>query len=152
LDGTGDALSATLLGTSQTWNGANFSIAPAGASNVIAAAGQTVALPSGSYSHVELLATAVNGNQTNQTFTVHYTDGTSTTFTQSLSDWSAPQNYAGEAIAVSNSYRNTTSGSQANQTVDVYGYSLPVDNTKTISGITLPNNRNVAVLAISLVA
>ena len=41
-------------------------------------------------------ATGVNGNQANQTFTVNYSDGTSTSFTQSLSDWFTPQNYAGE--------------------------------------------------------
>ena len=87
LDGQGNALPAAVLGTPQTWNGATFNIAPAGSDNVVRASGQTIALPSGSYSQVELLATGVNGNQPSQTFTVNYTDGTSQTFTQSISDW-----------------------------------------------------------------
>ena len=36
---------------------------------------------------MNLLATAVNGNQANQTFIVTYTDGTTSSFTQSVSDW-----------------------------------------------------------------
>jgi hypothetical protein len=152
LDGDGNDLSAAALGTSQTWNGTTFAIAPAGANNVIQTSGQRLGLPEGSYSQVELLATGVNGNQTNQTFTVNYTDGTSTTFTQSISDWHMPQGYAGEAVAVSTPSRNTSVGVADNRgPFDVYGYSIPVDNTKTIASITLPNDKNVAVLAITAV-
>jgi hypothetical protein len=117
---------------------------------VIEGFGQTIGVPNGSYSQVELLATGVNGNQPNQTFTVHYTDGTSTTFNQSISDWHMPQGYAGESIAVSTSYRNTsTGGADHNGPFNVYGYSIPVDSSKTVSSITLPNNKNVQVLAIT---
>ena len=101
LDGHGNALSETEVGTSLTWGNVNFNIAPAGSSNVIQAAGQTIGLPNGSYSQVELLATAVNGSQASQKFTVNYTDGTSTTVTQSISDWAAPQGFAGESDALS---------------------------------------------------
>ncbi|HEX4145357.1 MAG TPA: choice-of-anchor Q domain-containing protein [Pirellulales bacterium] len=153
LDGQGNALSASALGSTLTWNGTTFNLAPAGADDVVQAVGQTINVPSGSYSQVELLATGVNGNQANQTFTVHYTDGTSKTITQSISDWHMPQGYAGESIAASTSYRNTSSGGTDSQgPFNVYAYSIPVDNSKTVSSITLPNNKNVAVLSISAVA
>ncbi len=152
IDGQGNALSETLIGTSQSWNGINFSIAPTGASNVIQATGQSIALPHGTYSTIELLATGVNGNQANQTFTVNYTDGTTQTITQSLSDWHTPQNYAGESVAVSSGYRNTSSGGTNNGTFDVYGYSFTVNSAKTIASITLPNNKNVDVLSIQVVS
>jgi hypothetical protein len=152
LDGHGNALSATEVGTGATWNGINFAIASSAAKNVIQATGQSVTLPAGSYSTVDLLATAVNGNQANQTFTVKYTDGTSTTIVQSLSDWASPQSYAGESVVVSSAYRNTANGGRANGTFDVYGYSLPVSSTKTVASITLPNDTNIDVLAISVVA
>ena len=42
-----------------------------------------------------MLATGVHGNQANQTFVVTYTDGTTSSITQSLSDWFTPQNYRG---------------------------------------------------------
>jgi hypothetical protein len=149
LDGKGNALSATLLGTSQTWNGAAFNIAPAGSSNVIQAAGQTIGLPNKSFSQVELLATGVNGNQPPQTFTVNYTDGTSTAFARGISDWATPQSNSGESVAVSMAYRNTSSGGKDNSTFNVYGYTLAVDNTKTIASITLPDDKNVEIVAIT---
>ena len=152
LDGQGNALSGYELGPSQTWNGVQFNFGSAGSNNVIQASGQTVALPQGSYSQVEMLATAVNGSQANQTFTIHYTDGTSTTFTQGISDWHASQHYAGESVALSTPYRNTSSGGKDTAgPFDVYGYAFAVNPAKTVLSITLPNDHDVAVLAITLV-
>ena len=140
-----------MVGTSQTWNGLTFSLGVPGVNDVAQATGQTIALPSGSYSKVEFLATAVNGNQINQTFTVHYTDGTSTTFTQNISDWATPQGFTGESTVVAGTYRNTAAGGSSSGTFDVYGYSLAVDGSKTIASITLPNDKNVEVLSMSMV-
>src|SRR5208337_1842197 len=61
LDGGSFALSSNLLGSGTTWNGASFTFGPAGANDVVSAAGQSIALPAGSYSSLQLLATAVNG-------------------------------------------------------------------------------------------
>ncbi len=85
LDGIGSAYSGTLLGTSATWSGITFTLAGAGALDAVS--NTTLALPAGNYSTLYMLATGVNGNQTNQTFVVTYTDGTTSTVTQSLSDW-----------------------------------------------------------------
>jgi fibronectin type 3 domain-containing protein len=150
IDGTGDALSATQLGTSQTVAGTPFTIAAAGANNVVVATGQTVGLPNGNFSQIELLAVGVNGNQPSQTFVVHYTDGTSVQLSLSLSDWGAPQSYSNQTIAVSG-YRNTASGGRDNRSFDVYAYTLNIDNTKTVASITLPTNYNVKVLAMTTV-
>ena len=152
LDTLGNTLSANLLGTSQTWNGVSFAIGAAGSNNVVQASGQTTALPQGQYAQLDLLATAVNGSQLSQKFIVNYTDGTSTTVTQSISDWHAPQSYAGESVAVTSTYRNTASGGRDSRTFDVYGYTLPLDSSKTVSSITLPNDKHIEVLAISAVS
>ena len=96
LDGNGSAYSADVLGTSLSAGGTIFNIGPAGSDDVVSADGQTIALPAGNDSVLQLVATAVNGAQPNQTFTVTYSDGTTQTFTQSISDWSDPQNYPGE--------------------------------------------------------
>ena len=154
LDGAGNAYSANVLGTSQSWNGASFNIAPGGTSNVIQAAGQTIGLPlSSSYTNVELLATAVNGNQANQVFVVNYTNGDSQTFSQSISDWHTPQGYTGESVAVSASYRDTPNGGKDNKgPFDVYGYSftLTIPAGFDIKSITLPTNQHVDVFAITV--
>ena len=112
LDGDGYALSSSLVGTSLTAGGATFDLGPAGANDVVSAAGQVIALPSGNDSSLKLLATGVNGSQANQTFTVTYTDGTTATFIQSISDWAIPQGYAGESTALTTGYRDTSAGTE----------------------------------------
>ena len=64
-----------------------FAFGPVNATNVISAANQTISLPAGNYSLLRVLATGIQGNQVSQSFTVTYTDSTTTTFVQSLSDW-----------------------------------------------------------------
>ncbi|PYX91112.1 MAG: hypothetical protein DMG67_11130 [Acidobacteria bacterium] len=151
LDGGGSAYSANLLGSSVTFNGATFTLGAANSSNDVSTAGQTITLPSGQFSSLRMLATGVNGNQASQTFVVHFSDGTSSTFTQSISDWFTPQSFAGESTAVSMPHRDNSDGTTDNRTFLLYGYSFALNNAKTVSSITLPNNANVEVLAITLV-
>jgi hypothetical protein len=150
LDGTGHAYSATLLGTSVTWAGSTFMLGGAGVADAVSS--MTIALPPGNDSAVNLLATGAHGNQPNQIFVVTYTDGTTTRFTQSLSDWHTPQRYPGESQAVIMPYRIMPSGATDNRTFYLYGYSFAVNSAKTVKSITLPNNPNVVVLAIDVSA
>ena len=149
LDDDGYAYSATLLGTSLSWSGSTFTLGSAGTSDAVS--NTTIALPAGNDSTVTLLATAVNGPQVNQTFIVTYTDGTTTSFTQSLSDWySGPQKYAGESVASTMADRISPSGAPSYSTIYLYGYSFAINSAKTVQSITLPHNRNVVVLAVDL--
>jgi hypothetical protein len=67
-----------------------------------------------------------------------------------MSDWFTPQNYSDEADAVDMAYRDTSSGGRDSRTFHVYGYSLSLPPGKTVRSITLPNNGNVKILALSL--
>ncbi|HXM61875.1 MAG TPA: hypothetical protein VN950_13545, partial [Terriglobales bacterium] len=107
-------------------------------------------LPSGEFSGLELLATAINGNQAAQTFTVTYTDGTTSKFTQSLSDWFTPQKYPHESEGVIMAYRNSANGTKDNRTFNLYEYRFVLNKAKTVETITLPNNADVVVLAATL--
>lgn len=148
LDGNGYAYSANLLGTSQSWNGNTFTI---GAANTVNAwSSGTINLTQGQYSELSVLATGINGGQAAQTFQVNYTDGTSTVINQSLSDWYTPSNYPGESEAITMAYRDTSSGTKDNRTFYLYGYSFPINSTKTVENVTLPNNRNVVVVSYAL--
>lgn len=148
LDGNGYAYSANLLGTSQTWNGNTFTI---GAANTVnAESGGTITLTQGQYSELSVLATGINGGQTAQTFQVNYTDGTSTVINQSISDWFTSSNYPDESKAVTMAYRNTSTGTKDNRTFYLYGYAFPIDSTKTVKSVVLPNNRNVVVVSYAL--
>jgi hypothetical protein len=148
LDGGGAAYSANHLGTSITVGGVPFTLGAAGGNNAVAST--TVALPAGSFTRLDVLAAAVNGNQPSRAFVVIYTDGTSTTFTQSVSDWFTPQGYTGEVLARATSHRNRSDGSAENGTFDLYAYTFPLASGKTAKSLTLPASRNVVVLAATL--
>ena len=150
LDGGGRAYSANLLGTVKTAGGISYNFGPANAPGAVSSA--TIALPAGQFGTLTLLATGVNGNQVSQKFTVTYTDGTTASFTQSLSDWCTPQNYPGESQAVPMTYRDNSNGTRDTRTVMLYGYTFNLTSGKTVKSITLPSNRNVVVLAIALSA
>jgi hypothetical protein len=148
IDGNGDAYSSQALGSPITWGGSTFQLGRVSAND--AASATTIALPAGSYRSLQLLATGVNGNQPDQTFVVTYVDGSSTTITQSLSDWFTPQSYPGEAVAVATAYRLNRSGIPESGPFNVYGYTFALDPTKTVQSLTLPANPNVVVLALDL--
>ena len=149
-DGGGAAYSASVLGSSFYWNGTQLNFGPANVTNVISTAGQTVTLPPGNYWSIEMIASGVQGNQTSQSFLVTYTDNSTATFIQSLSDWFTPQHYAGETNAIVG-YRNSSDGTKDNRSFYVYGYSFKLNSSKVVQSIRLPSNANVLVLSMSLV-
>jgi hypothetical protein len=81
---------------------------------------------------------------------VSYSDGTTSTFTQSLSDWFTPQNYAGETAVLQMPYRIYSNGTVDNEPFYLYGYSFALNSAKTVQSLTLPNNRDVVALAVDL--
>jgi alpha-mannosidase len=149
LDGGGFALPERTLGRSQEWEGVLFRLGPANAPDVVT--GKTVVLPTGKFAALKMLATGVEGSQKSQTFTVVYADGTASTFTQSLSDWYSPGGFSGESAAVSVPYRLSGDGETDDGMFHIFGYSFDLDGSKTVQSISLPNNRNVVVLAMTLI-
>ena len=161
LDGSGGGshtFSGTLLGSWQMWTNTIFDFGTLNATNAIFSSNQVVSLPAGNYSRLRMLAAGVNGNRTAQTLIVTYTDASTTTFTQSVSDWTTPQHYPGESIVVYMSHRDDNDGSTDLQTTYLYGYDFALNNAKTVQSIQLPsssggvaNNSSVVAAAISLV-
>jgi hypothetical protein len=150
LDGQGYSYSANLLTASRVYNGALLKFGAAGQPDAVGCSGQSVSLPQGQFSSLMLLGTAVEGNQASQTLTVTYTDGTSTKFVQSFSDWFTPQKFHGESEGVAMAYRNFDNGTKDQRTFNLYEYRLAVNKAKTVQSITLPNNAKVLVLAATL--
>ena len=149
LDAGGYALSAPALGPDQVGEEVVFHLGPPNVPDAVS--GKTVDLPAGHYSYVKVLADAVEGNQTGQAFVVNYTDGTSSTFDQNLHDWAETGNYEGESIAAELPYRATADGDEDGGPFYTRAYSFKLDTGKTVRSISLPANRNVVVLAITLV-
>jgi hypothetical protein len=149
LDLEGNAYSASLFPSSVTWNGITFTF---GATNVADAVSQsTIPLPAGNRQSIYLLASAVFGPQTNQTFVINYTDGSSTSFVQTLSDWGLETTgVSNEAVVSTMAYRVLASGATQNGPWHLYGYTFPLNVSKTVKSITLPNDRGVVVFAVGL--
>jgi len=149
LDHDGSAFSEQQLGVEQVGGGVKFRLGPANAPDAVT--GNTVTLPAGKFAGIKILAVAVDGNQTLQTFTVNYADSTSSSFTQSLSDWAVPGNLSGESVASEMPYRLTADGSKDANGFYTHAYSFALDSNKVASSVNLPANANVLVLAVTLV-
>ncbi|MBV9868791.1 MAG: hypothetical protein JO316_25820 [Abitibacteriaceae bacterium] len=149
-DAGGAAYSAKLLGTTVNWKDVQFTIGPANAPNIISATGQVLPLTAGNYASLWLLGAAVEGNQMAQTLTVTYTDGTTENLVQNFSDWFEPQSFPGESRAVKMAYRNMANGAKDPRTFHAYSYGFNLNPAKTVKSLTLPNNPNVKILAITL--
>ena len=159
LDGVGSVYSANLLNSGLDFNGVQFAFGPANAPDAVTGAGSgSIALPAGSFGTLQMLATGIEGNQTSQAITVTYTDNSTSQFAQSFSDWCSALNGGGcvstgnnpgESVAVAMPYRDSTTGPD-NRVFYLYHYSFVLNTTKTVESLTLPDNRNVVVLAVSL--
>jgi hypothetical protein len=150
LDGGGYSYSASLLTNAWTLSGVAFRLGPAGKPDAIYGKGQSIPLPAGHFTALQLLATGIEGEQAGQTVTVTYTDGTSSQFTQSFSDWGTSDDNPSEAEAVAMQYRNVANGTQDDAQFNLYNYTLILQSGKTVKSFTLPNNRDVVVLAATL--
>jgi hypothetical protein len=155
IDTGGAAYSANLLGdtmqpASLIVHDHEFIIARANQPNVVYANGQKIPLPKANLNQLQILGTGLQGNQTDQTILVHYTDGTTSTFTQSFSDWFTPQFFPRESEAVRMPYRDFNDGSQDAQNFNLYEYTFPLNASKIVESVELPQNRFVVILGITL--
>jgi Pro-kumamolisin, activation domain len=156
LDAGGAAYSANLLqdstskGEGVVVGTSHFHLGAPNAADAVYAAGQTIALPPGLYADLKLLGTGVQGDQKAQTIKVHYQDGATDTFTQSFSDWSSLSGYPNESLGIKTAYRDFNDGSQDSQFFNVYLYTLKLHPLKLVKSITLPSNRNVVLLSITM--
>jgi hypothetical protein len=148
IDGDGWAYASALLPATITYAGASFTLGAADTLDAVTSA--TIPLPAGNFTTLSFLGTGIYGSQNNQPFVVTYTDGSSTSFTQSLSDWGSPQNFSGETSVASTAYRISPSGATQNGPWYLYGYSLKLNSAKTVKSLTLPNNKDVAIFGVAL--
>jgi len=152
LNGSGCDYSANLLGNPVQYAGIDYLIGSPNQKNVVKGGSSSVIpLTSGNYSTLNLLAVAVGKSQaTPQALTVTYSDESTATFNQSVSTWLTPKKYAGESIALKMSYCDTKSGGQSSGSHYLYQYTFPLDSTRTVTSLTLPDNPNVVVVAATL--
>ena len=149
IDHVGNAFPAERLKDTMVWDRVSFSLGPANAPDAVTS--RTISLPDGNFDGLKMLAMGVNGDQESQVFRVTYSDGTSTDFSRSLSDWYTPENFSGESDVVVTPYRLDSGGGRDDRTFHLYGYSFALDRRKIVRSFTLPSNTGVVVFGLTLV-
>jgi lysophospholipase L1-like esterase len=146
-DGLGYSYSATGLadagltpGATVTSGGLTYTwpdAAPCSPDNILAA-GQTI-LVNGTpgQTTLGLLGSSSNGGSQG-TVVINYTDGTSSTQTVSFNDWAGGPGNGDTAVATM-PYRNSSSGASQTLNMYVYATTVPVDPTKTVASVILPD-------------
>ena len=172
-DNDGYSYSTTSLGSTVVWNGLTFTIGPPNAPDAVATLNTdttcrgddgpgsnctpgpalVVPLPAGNFNNLFMLGAMVNNTAASQTFIVTYTDGSTLNFTQNMSDWFNAKGWAGEAVVNCSEDRNYSDGNNHSIQPDsacLYGYQIPLDSTKTVKSIQLPDTRDIVLLAMDL--
>jgi len=108
---------------------------PAGAVDNVVSDGQTID-HTGSGSTLGILAAATAATATG-TVTVNYTDGTTTKQTISVAWWKSNQPAPGSDILALSQYINQ-SYDKIPMLVSIYAISVPIDPSKTVASVTLP--------------
>jgi hypothetical protein len=166
IDGAGDVYSANQLsppGTSPMGlnvAGVQFEFGPPNALNAVNGTGSNpISLPSGTFTGLELLGASASISQGGTwPVAVTYTDGTTQTFTQSFDDWDSLNHgnctsscYGGESVADVTPYCDMDSiYPLCSRLFYLYRYYSPLDSSKTVESLTLPNARYIFVLAATL--
>jgi len=145
-DNDGYSYSTSTLGSTLVWNGMTFNLGPANAQDAVANTNnKPIALPAGKFSYLYMLGAMVNNVRASQKFVVTYTDNTTTTMTQNMSDWFNAAGWSGESVISCGEDRNFSDGTTHSiqpDSVCVYGYQMALDPTKTVKSVTLPRNNN----------
>jgi len=147
-DGGGDSYSAQALaagtpnaltpGSKVTIGGTTFAWPPAaaGSPDNVVTGGQTVAL-SGTGTDLGFLGASQNGTASGEV-TVNYSDGSSQSFNLNLADWYANSPAVGDQLLTTTTSWNFTSSTQTAHPVSVYFASVPLQQGKQVSSVTLP--------------
>lgn len=110
-----------------------------GAHNCALATGQTISVPPGFYSVLHFLEAGHNGVST-APVTLTYSDGTKVSTPLTWNDWAwnavGGVLSANESVAISTDHRHSTTGDSA-PPVDILHMQLPVDPSKSLTGVTL---------------
>jgi hypothetical protein len=147
-DNDGYSYQTTTLSGSVVWNGLTFAIGPNNAPDAVA--NTTVPLPAGNFTNLYMLGAMVNNIAASQTFIVTYTDNSTFTFTQNMSDWFNVKGWPGESVVSCSEDRNYQDGTTQADAACLFGYQIPLDSTKTVQSVQLPGTRNIVMLAMDL--
>ena len=117
-----------------------------GEKNVVACEGQKVTFPPGRYVRLHLLGAAI-APDSKGTFLLHYREDRPVELT--MSSWEAPPLH-GEHVAYRTSHRHRPEGDEVDRPAYLFHYVLELDASQPLQSLTLPHNRSMRLLALTL--
>ncbi|MEV6985655.1 GH92 family glycosyl hydrolase [Sphaerisporangium sp. NPDC051017] len=118
------------------------------AGNFMSLRGQRTYLTPGRYAALDLLVTAVNGDQQTDVI-ITYTDGTTSTAPLKVTDWASPSPRFGEETAITAGTRYNVNGTADGRAVRIWHVALPVDPAREAASFTSAATANLKVFALS---
>lgn len=119
-----------------------------GAKNAVTCKGQTISLPHGKYSGLHLAATATGGADRPLPLTVRYRDNTTRQVTATVGDWNRAPG-ASDPVAAFTRRKRTANGDIAAPCA-LRHVIYPLDVSRDVVSVTLPDDAKVKVFAITL--
>ncbi len=118
-----------------------------GKDNSVSSDGQTINLDKDRYSSIRIAGSATNGDKSG-VFRINYTDGSHSDISVTMKDWctSDPGN---EKVLQKMNHRHTPDRNESYVNY-IFVYYLAADRDKTVRSITLPDENNMHVLAMTL--
>jgi hypothetical protein len=116
--------------------------------DAISCKGQAIALPAGSYTAVHVLAASSGQAAAAGTFTVRGTAGTPSSQQVSVASWNMEP--VGGRVGFAAPYRLVNGAVDAEHPSILGDYTLPLDPSKKITEIVLPNDPRIKVFALTL--
>jgi len=164
LDGKGNTYPAELWPGNLSLQGVPFTLGPVadGYNNLVRAEGQTIPLSQGKYKYVYLLGTASESEESGGVFQVKYSDDDTTEKNISFADWNAKlsgwdrysRTYAApmikDTVAYVFTHYHMPHADRMTEENQLYLYKIPVDTTKDVKEITLPDAPGIKIAAISM--
>ncbi|WP_240776762.1 GH92 family glycosyl hydrolase [Nonomuraea basaltis] len=152
LDGKGWSFPAEQLpepGT-RTVSGADYLIpgTKGAAGNFHSLRGQRTYLTAGRYSALDLLVTAVNGDQQTDV-TITYADGSTSVVPLKVTDWASTSPHFGEEPVITADTRYHVNGTADGRKVTIWHVSLPLEPAREAVSFTSSATPNIKVFAIS---
>jgi predicted alpha-1,2-mannosidase len=110
--------------------------------------GQRTYLTPGRYQALDLLVTAVNGDQQTE-LTITYADGTTSAAPLKVTDWASTAAHFGEEAAVTAGTRYNVNGTADGRKVTIWRVHVPADPAREAVSFTSPAVPNVKIFALS---
>ncbi|MCL4500047.1 MAG: hypothetical protein M1335_07410, partial [Chloroflexi bacterium] len=118
-----------------------------GAKNAVSCAGQKALVEKGTYVALHILCASSNGVAKGD-LSLNYSNGAETAALE-VSDWTTGPS-KGEKVAHMTRHRHSHGGDELGKACYLYHYTLPLDASRTLTSVTLPNNPNIKVIALTL--